>query len=55
MQPKDIVTQFIAGIHDQRFGEAKVLLVTEGFELSIVVLKHLHPDDDQERCRAEVT
>lgn len=45
MQPKDIVAQFIADIHDQRFDEAKTLLVAEGFEYVGPNMHFLSPDD----------
>ncbi|MGM0769055.1 MAG: nuclear transport factor 2 family protein [Pseudomonadota bacterium] len=45
MQPKDIVAQFIADIHAQRFDEAKALLVTEGFEYVGPNMRFLRPDD----------
>ncbi|HDZ39488.1 MAG TPA: nuclear transport factor 2 family protein [Marinobacter sp.] len=45
MKPKDIVAQFIADIHAQRFDEAKALLVTEGFEYVGPNMRFLTPDD----------
>lgn len=45
MQPKDIVAQFIAEIHAQRFDEAKALLVAEGFEYVGPNMRFLRPDD----------
>lgn len=45
MQPKDIVAQFIADIHAQRFDEAKTLLVTDGFEYVGPNMRFLNPDD----------
>src|SRR5690606_5899932 len=45
MQPKDIVAQFIADIHAQRFDEAKSLLATEGFEYVGPNMRFLSPDD----------
>ncbi|WP_111495542.1 nuclear transport factor 2-like protein [Marinobacter bohaiensis] len=45
MQPKDIVSQFIADIHDQRFDEAKSWLATEGFEYVGPNTRFLSPDD----------
>ncbi len=45
MQPKDIVAQFIADIHAQRFDEAKNLLATEGFEYVGPNMRFLSPDD----------
>lgn len=45
MKPKDIVAQFIADIHAQRFDEAKTLLVTEGFEYVGPNMRFLSPDD----------
>jgi len=45
MQPIDIVAQFIAGIHDQRFDEAKELLVAEGFEYVGPNMRFLSRDD----------
>ncbi len=45
MQPKDIVAQFIADIHDQRFDEAKALLAAEGFEYVGPNMRFLRADD----------
>ncbi len=45
MQPKDIVAQFIADIHAQRFDEAKTLLAEEGFEYVGPNMRFLSPDD----------
>ncbi|QSP94635.1 nuclear transport factor 2 family protein [Marinobacter salinisoli] len=45
MQPKDIVAQFIADIHDQRLDEAKELLATEGFEYVGPNMRFLSRDD----------
>lgn len=45
MQPKDIVAQFIADIHAQRFDEARALMVTEGFEYVGPNMRFLSPDD----------
>lgn len=45
MQPKDIVSQFIADIHAQRFDEAKSLLVSDGFEYVGPNMRFLSPDD----------
>ncbi len=45
MKPKDIVSQFIADIHAQRFDEAKTLLATEGFEYVGPNMRFLSPDD----------
>ncbi|WP_328190279.1 nuclear transport factor 2 family protein [Marinobacter sp. OP 3.4] len=45
MQPKDIVAQFIAHIHDQRFDEAKTLLGAEGFEYVGPNMRFLSADD----------
>lgn len=45
MQPKDIVAQFITDIQDQRFDEAKTLLVSEGFEYVGPNMRFLNPDD----------
>ena len=45
MQPKDLVAQFIADIHAQRFDEAKALLATDGFEYVGPNMRFLSPDD----------
>ncbi|MGO1750147.1 MAG: nuclear transport factor 2 family protein [Marinobacter sp.] len=45
MQPKDIVAQFIADSHAQRFDEARSLLVAEGFEYVGPNMRFLNPDD----------
>lgn len=45
MQPKEIVAQFIADIHAQRFDEAKALLVTEEFEYVGPNMRFLNRDD----------
>jgi hypothetical protein len=45
MQPKDIVAQFIADIHDQRLDEAKALLAAEGFEYVGPNMRFLSRDD----------
>ncbi|MFC4257663.1 nuclear transport factor 2 family protein [Marinobacter lacisalsi] len=45
MQPKDIVAQFIADIHAQRFDEAKSLLDAEGFEYVGPNMRFLNRDD----------
>lgn len=45
MQPKDIVAQFIADIHAQRFEEAKAALADDGFEYVGPNMRFLHPDD----------
>ncbi|MBW4936206.1 nuclear transport factor 2 family protein [Marinobacter sp. F4206] len=45
MQPKDIVAQFIAGINDQRFDDAKALLAADGFEYVGPNMRFLSPDD----------
>ncbi|WP_339804158.1 nuclear transport factor 2 family protein [uncultured Marinobacter sp.] len=45
MQPKDIVAQFIADIHAQRFDEAKALLATEEFEYVGPNMRFLTRDD----------
>ncbi|GGE70921.1 hypothetical protein GCM10011533_24170 [Streptosporangium jomthongense] len=45
MLPKDIVAQFIADIHAQRFDEAKTLLVSEGFEYVGPNMRFLSRDD----------
>lgn len=45
MQPKEIVAQFIADIHAQRFEEAKALLDVEGFEYVGPNMRFLNRDD----------
>lgn len=45
MKPKDIVAEFIADIHAQRFDEAKTLLAVEGFEYVGPNMRFLSPDD----------
>ncbi|MDX1633775.1 MAG: nuclear transport factor 2 family protein [Marinobacter sp.] len=45
MEPKDIVAQYIAHIHAQRFDEAKALLATDGFEYVGPNMRFLRPDD----------
>lgn len=45
MQPKDVVAQFIADIHAQRFDEAKSLLETDGFEYVGPNMRFLDRDD----------
>lgn len=45
MQPKEIVAQFIADIHAQRFDEAKALLDAEGFEYVGPNMRFLNRDD----------
>ncbi|WP_100640089.1 nuclear transport factor 2 family protein [Marinobacter salexigens] len=45
MQPKEIVAQFIAGIHAQRLDEAKALLAEEGFEYVGPNMRFLNRDD----------
>ena len=45
MKSKDIVAQFIADIHAQRFDEAKTLLAAEGFEYVGPNMRFLSPDD----------
>ncbi|MEX0604381.1 MAG: nuclear transport factor 2 family protein [Marinobacter sp.] len=45
MQPKDIVAQFIADIHDQRLDEAKTLLAAEEFEYVGPNMRFLNRDD----------
>ncbi|PSF10712.1 hypothetical protein C7H09_07185 [Marinobacter fuscus] len=45
MQPKELVTQFIAAIQDQRFDEAKLLLAEDGFEYVGPNMRFLNRDD----------
>lgn len=45
MEPKEIVAQFIADIHAQRFDEAKARLVAEGFEYVGPNMRFLCRDD----------
>lgn len=45
MEPKNIVAQFIADIHAERFDEARTLLVAEGFEYVGPNMRFLNPDD----------
>lgn len=45
MQPKELVTQFITAIQDQRFDEAKLLLAEDGFEYVGPNMRFLNRDD----------
>lgn len=45
MEPKDVVAQFIADIHGQRFDEAKALLADDGFEYVGPNMRFLSRDD----------
>ncbi|WP_372958859.1 nuclear transport factor 2 family protein [Marinobacter sp.] len=45
MKPKELVAQFIAHIHAQRFDEAKELLATDGFEYVGPNMRFLSRDD----------